>query len=433
MAELQRSNVASRRSKCKLGVITEPSPNIYLAYSDVTQEFDLRQTFVLDSWNSMKRAESSGALMRQSLFLLWLIFLPSGAVSDDGHSRRDLVFTLQLDSALQKELENVRAILDSDNISASIYISDKCYWEGVAGFTKQNPEVPVNADMIYGFGSIAKTFVASIVLQLVEENRLNLEDPLGKWLPQYPNIDTGITIRELLNHGSGLDDFYLDKDYEAEVDADLDRVWLPEETLKYVGPPPRVGVAPPKYSNTNYILLGMVIEAATGNSLEIELQYRITRPLQLNSTHLPKQGFDPERWADNTHLSNSRFSSLWAAGAIASTAREIAKWSQVLYSGNFLEDASMKSMLATEPRRIGQLTLPMGLGVWKFEGDSGFAWGHGGLFSPFKSATFYVPKLGISIAYSFSWTDSGEQLLPGSHLVQAFVGNRPDDISICLD
>ena len=135
-------------------------------------------------------------MMRQALFILWLIFVPPCAVSDDGHANKDPVFNSQLGDALQKELENVREILRSDNISASIYISDRCYWEGAAGVTTQNPEVPVNADMMFGFGSITKTFVAGIVLQLIEESRLSLEDPLGKWLPQYPNIDASITVRE---------------------------------------------------------------------------------------------------------------------------------------------------------------------------------------------------------------------------------------------
>ena len=136
---------------------------------------------------------------------------------------------------------------------------------------------------------------------------------------------------------------------------------------------------------------------------------------------------------DDTNLSNSRYSSVWAAGAIASTPREIAKWSHALYSGDFLEDASMKSMLVTEPRRIGRGTLPVGLGVWKVEIDSGLAWGNGGELYPFRSGTFYMPELGISIAYSFGWTDSGRLSRPGRHLVRAYIGNRPDDISMCFD
>ena len=371
--------------------------------------------------------------MHRTLFILWLILLPSCTVIDVSHAAGNTVFNPQLSDALQKALEKSKGILNTDNISASLYISDRCYWEGAAGVTKQNPDVPVDSDMLFGFGSITKTFVAGIVLQLVEEKKLGLEDPLGKWLPQYPNIDANITVRQLLNHGSGLSSYYSSKRYWSEVEADLDRVWLPEDMLKYVGPPRDTGSAPPKYSNTNYILLGMIIEAITGNSLEYELQRRITGPLQLDSTYLPKQDFDPERWADSTNLPSSLYSSLWAAGAIASTPRDIAKWSHTLYSGNFLQSASLESMLITEPRRIGKGRFPMGLGVWKFKVDGETAWGHGGLSYSFISRTFYLPELELSVAYSSSRSDVGGQHIPGNHLVKAYISNRPKNISMCFD
>ena len=371
--------------------------------------------------------------MHRTLFILWLILLLSCTAIDDSHAVEDTVFNPQLSDALQKTLEKVRGILKSDNISANLYISDRCFWEGAAGVTKQDPDVPVDSDMFFGFGSITKTFVAGIVLQLVEEKKLNLDDPLRKWLPQYPNIDANLTVRQLLNHGSGLDDFFRDESWWSEVKANLGRVWLPEDTLKYVGPPRDIGSAPPKYSNTNYILLGMIIEAITGNSLAHELQSRITGPLQLDSTYLPKQDFNPERWADSTNLFSSIYSSVWAAGAIASTPREIAKWSQTLYSGNFLQSASLDSMLITEPRRIGRSVIPMGLGVLKLKVEGETTWGHGGTLYPFKSRTFYLPELGLSVAYSYSWTEVGGQPISGNPLVRAYISNRPKNISMYFE
>ena len=175
--------------------------------------------------------------LHRTLFILWLILLSSCTAIDDSHAVEDTVFNPQLSDALQEALEKVRGILKSDNISASLYISDRCFWDGAAGGTKQDPEVPVDSDMLFGFGSITKTFVAGIVLQLVEEKKLGLEDPLRKWLPQYHYIDANITVRQLLNHGSGLGGYYGSKSYWSEIEADPDRVWLPEEPLKYVGPP----------------------------------------------------------------------------------------------------------------------------------------------------------------------------------------------------
>lgn len=372
--------------------------------------------------------------MGRALLIVLLASLSSCTAIDDSHAAGNTVFNSKLSNALQKGLEKARGILESANISASLYISERCYWEGTAGGKKQDPGIPVDPETIYGFGSITKTFVAGIVLQLVEERKLNLDDPLGKWLPQYPNIDASITVRQLLNHGSGLGGYYRNESYWSKIEADPDRVWLPEDTLKFVGPPQRKGVAPLRYTNTNYTLLGMIVEAISGKSLSHELKHRITDPLQLDSTYLPKPNFHPERWADSTNLSNSLFSSVWAAGAIASIPKDIAKWNHKLHSGNFLHPASLKSMRITEPRRIGRGgEIPMGLGVWKFERDGKTSWGHAGRFKPFLSATFYMPELDLSVAYSFIWSDGSGQFIPGDHLIRAYIDNRPDDISMCFD
>ena len=82
--------------------------------------------------------------------------------------------------------------------------------------------------MLFGFGSITKTFIAAIVLQLSEENKLGLEDTLRKWLQKYPNIDANLTVSHLLNHSSGLGNFTDGEHFWSDVETDLDRVWLPE-------------------------------------------------------------------------------------------------------------------------------------------------------------------------------------------------------------
>ncbi len=97
-------------------------------------------------------------------------------------SVEDPVFDSRLSGILQEALEEAARLQKADNISASLYISDQCYWEGASGTTTQDRSAPVRSDMLYGFASITKTFVAAIVLQLVEEKRLGLEDRLEKWL-----------------------------------------------------------------------------------------------------------------------------------------------------------------------------------------------------------------------------------------------------------
>lgn len=304
--------------------------------------------------------------MRLAITVLCLISLSSCAFLGNGHTVEDPVFGSQLSDTLQKALEEAAEFQGADGISASLYISERCHWEGTAGVTKQDHGTPIDSNMLFGFASITKTFVAAIVLQLVEENRLGLDDSLGKWLKKHPNIDENITVRQLLNHGSGLYN-YTNDPFWSDIEADSDRVWLPEDLLKYVKSPPDRGFDVPRYSNTNYLLLGMIIEAVTGSSLEHELQNRILGPLHLDSTYLARDDFDRERWANDTALYNSLYSGVWAAGAIASTSKDIAKWSHVLYSGNFLQAKSLESMLTTEARRIGNGGLSNGIGSLEIE------------------------------------------------------------------
>ena len=346
---------------------------------------------------------------------------------------KDLVFDPKLSDVLQKALEEAARVQGADSISASLYFSDQCHWEGTTGVTEQDPNIPVEPDMLFGFGSITKTFIAAIVLQLAEENKLGLEDTLGKWLEKYPNIDTNLTVSQLLNHSSGLGNFTDGEHFWSEAETDLDRVRLPEELLRYVGLPDSPDDIP-HYSNTNYILLGMIIEAATGNSVEQELENRIIGPLHLDSTYLPKDDFDPQRWANNTALSSSLYSGVWTAGAIASTSRDIAKWSHALYSGKFLQATSLEQMLTAEIRLNGRGgRIPMGMGVKKglVEGES--AWGHGGWLGHFVSMMFYLPKFDLSVAYSSSGADVSTQSAPGSYLVRAYLDSQPGNTPPCLD
>ncbi len=178
----------------------------------------------------------------------------------------------------------------------------------------------------------------------------------------------------------------------------------------------------------------MIIEAATGNPVEQELENRIIGPLHLDSTYLAKDDFDPQRWANNTALSSSLYSGVWTAGAIASTSRDIAKWSHTLYSGNFLQATSLEQMLTAEIGLYGRgLRIPMGMGVWKLLVEREPAWGHGGWLGHFRAMTFYLPKFELSVAYASSGARNLKQRVSVSHLVRAYIDNRPDDISVCFD
>jgi D-alanyl-D-alanine carboxypeptidase len=138
-------------------------------------------------------------------------------------------------------------------------------------------------------GSLTKAFVATVVLQLVAEHRLRLGDSIARWLPGLVPNGADITVHELLQHTSGIFDYTADSGFQQTLAADTTRVWRPRELVRIaVAHPP---VFPPgtsfAYSNTDYVLLGLVIQAATGQSVGQELRDRIFEPFGLRDASFP--------------------------------------------------------------------------------------------------------------------------------------------------
>jgi len=377
--------------------------------------------------------------MRQALLtLLWLVLLSFPVV--DGKSLagdrpasavHDPVFDRELSDALQQALEEARLAQGSESLSAGLYISERCQWQGATGVTAQDASTAVDPDTLFAFGSITKTFVAAVVLQLVEENRLALHDRLGKWLKKHPRIDPNITVRQLLNHSSGLGGYMKNKIFRSAVLRDPDRIWSPKEVLTYIASPSAAPGAGTLYTNTNYILLGLIIEAVTGNPVERELEDRIFGPLRLESTFLRKGDVAPRRWANSKAPPRSVYSTVWIAGAVVSTPRDIARWGHALFSGGVLKPASLQRVLKFEDRYLGQFRVPMGLGVWDLSLGDTVAWGHGGRLRPFLARMLYLPDLKLSVAYASSGGRGPG--IPGQHLGRAFKAHRPDDMSMCFE
>ena len=158
-----------------------------------------------------------------------------------------------------------------------------------AGVSQRQPRVALRTTDRFRAASITKSFVATVVLELVAEGRLSLDDTVEHWLPGLVPNGAAITLRELLNHTSGLFDFGDDQVWNQSRVADPQRIWLPKELIAAaVSHPPyfRPGTAW-HYSNTNYVLLGLIIEAATGRSLGDELRERLLQPLALGATSFP--------------------------------------------------------------------------------------------------------------------------------------------------
>ncbi len=236
-----------------------------------------------------------------------------------------------LSAALQTTVTNLRRQFNLEGLAAAVYVSEQCQWAGAAGSAARESDPDLDPAMTFGFASISKILIVALVLQLAETNLLSLDDPLHKWLPNYRNINSQITIRQLLGHTSGIYN-YLDHPADPFIsNSDPNRIWQPEEILGSYVLAPRF---PPGtnygYSNTNYLLLGMIMEAVTGTAVETELANRIFVPLNLQHTFLGAGDLLTDQskgvnWSSATHVHPANFSKAWTAYGIASAVSDIAR------------------------------------------------------------------------------------------------------------
>ncbi|MCU4981102.1 beta-lactamase family protein [Bacillus cereus] len=279
-------------------------------------------------------------------------------------------------------------------------------WGYAAGVANLSTKKPMKTDFRFRIGSVTKTFTATVVLQLAAENRLNLDDSIEKWLPgviQGNGYDAKqITIRQMLNHTSGIAEYSRLK--EADFFKNTKKSFTAEELVKIgLSLPP--DFAPGKgwsYSNTGYVLLGILIEKVTGNSYAEEIENRIIEPLELSNTFLPGNSsvipgtnhargyFRPDgasELKDVTYYNPSIGSS---AGDMISTADDLNKFFSYLLSGKLLKEQQLKQMLTTVPTGWAELDR-YGLGIYETKLPNGVSiWGHsGGIpgFSTFAGGT----------------------------------------------
>jgi D-alanyl-D-alanine carboxypeptidase len=275
--------------------------------------------------------------------------------------------------------------------------------------------------MLFNIASVGKNFVAILVCQLAKEGRLSLDDPLGKWLPDYPNIDKAITIRQLLDHTSGISDWvqhpqspYQQRPFDA---IDFEEASSPEEVVTtLVGEP----YFPPgggfHYSSTNYTLLGMIAAKAAGSTVAEEIRRRFLEPLRIEHTVILEDGqrvpgalkvahawwdADEDGTPDDVTSRPQTWIATRSPALIYSTAEDLARWSQALYGGQVLDRPWLEQVLAfhrpapTAPG--GPFATGYGLGTQEFRLGGLAMWGHLGWQFGYTSSMLYVPKRSASV------------------------------------
>jgi D-alanyl-D-alanine carboxypeptidase len=300
---------------------------------------------------------------------------------------------------------------------------DGSTWAGAAGVADLESLAPLSPDARFRAGSIAKTFVATVVLQLVEEGAFGLDDPLSALLPASV-VDAfegseDVTLRMLLNHTSGIPEWD-DEEVDAFIAANPGKVWEASEFLDLAAAKPRL-FAPGAgwaYSNTNYNLLGLIIERATGRSWREEVTARVLEPLALAHTYLPDPG-DVSINGDYMHgygvmdgnvvdLSHVDPSMAGAAGggALVTTASDLTIFLDALLSGSLFRDPATLDAMTEFVDVVGESgQIGYGLGLERRllpDGTEGI--GNAGGTAGYLAFVGYFPDLDLTLAVAVDAT-----------------------------
>ncbi|MFC1627624.1 serine hydrolase domain-containing protein [Gemmatimonadota bacterium] len=327
---------------------------------------------------------------------------------------------------LQARIDSFQAAGDFPGVSVGIRLPDGTSFGLVAGVSDRATGREMQPEDRMLVGSTGKTFVAAVALQLVSEEKLDLDAHvryyLGgeSWYNRLPNGDA-VTVRMLMTHTSGIIRYEFNEAFLTDLLADPDRVWRPEELVAYLfdTDAPFAAGQGWTYSDTNYILLGMIIERLTGRTLYQEIEDRLLIPLKLDemvpsdSRVIPGliQGYAGQGNAftgtdevihDGQFAINPQFE--WAGGGFAGTPRTLARWAADIYEGRAYDPALLEEALDGVPARLGRDTT-YGLGVIIWPMGAGTAWGHSGFFPGYLTEMRYFPEHRIAIAWQVNTSD----------------------------
>jgi D-alanyl-D-alanine carboxypeptidase len=310
------------------------------------------------------------------------------------------IFDDLLSSNLQNQLDKVRSESQFMGMSAAIISDEHGLWTGTSGFSQESSNKVITSDMIFGIGSVTKTYITTLVMQLEDEGILSINDSLYQWLPSYPNIDSTTTIKQLLKHESGIFNLTESPLFFEIIDQNPLHVWQDEEIiLNLVDQPLFKPGAAYSYSNTNFILLGMILKKATAKSISTLLKERILIPLKLNDTFLAiedsLEGNIAHGWLDvdgDAKLDdlteilprNAFYSAVWTSAAIFSTAENTAVFMKALFNGELVSANSLNKMMDINA------TTHSGLGVFGFVTPENISMmGHDGFTLEYSAFVYY--------------------------------------------
>jgi D-alanyl-D-alanine carboxypeptidase len=342
---------------------------------------------------------------------------------------------MRLESRMQQKLDALKQNVSFPGATVGFILADGRSSAVSTGYADVENKIPLKpADRMLA-GSIGKTYVAAVLLQLIEDGKIGLDDKLMAWLgsevwvKRLPNA-ADLTIRCLMTHSSGIPEYFEMKGSIAALRSNPERIWAPAELVAFVlDAKPLFAVGEGwSYADTNYMLLGLVAEKATGKPLFEEISQRLLKPLHLDRTipsnrrSLPEMAVgysmrgspfrvEGRTIVDGKFLINPQFE--YAGGGLASTPEDLARWAKALYEGKvFRKRETLQAMLTgveASSGRGGGMGKQYGLGVQIADSEWGPSYGHGGWFPGYLSEMAYFPKYQVAVALQFN-TDAGQSL-----------------------
>jgi D-alanyl-D-alanine carboxypeptidase len=350
-------------------------------------------------------------LHRTALLSALLIGL-CGCTTEPDPADPDTLFDPELAVDLATALQNLHATFEPPGIVAAVAVPGKTVWVGAVGDADLDG-TPLVGDEAFKVASVSKSFVAGLVMTLVDEGMLAIDDTIETWIDGHPRADE-ITVQMLLNHTAGVPEFNITPAFQRAAASR----WTDDELLALVAKadlnaPPGLEHA---YSNTHFVMLSMIVEEATESPWQDELDTRVLQPLDLADTWAPD---DAEGWGDIVHgylggqdLTDSIHpSGIGAAGNVLSNAENLARWARGLWGEGLLSSESTEAL--TADRFDLGTGVGYGLGTLIFDDADGGQHCHNGALNGYVAWVGYRPGLDVGIAV----------------IANAWVGGNPPNFS----
>jgi len=357
---------------------------------------------------------------------IWVLVFSGLVVANDLSRQTDPAKYEKLKSSIQSRLDEWHKKANFPGATVGVTLANGDSFGVATGYSNRKSKTPMKPTDVMMAGSVGKTYVAATALRLVYEKKFGLDDNISRylgdeeWFERLPN-SKDIKIRHLMNHTSGLVRYEMNPAFLKDMLANPDKVWKPREQISYLFDSkaafePGMGW---DYSDTNYIVLGIILEKITGKKYYEIAKQRILTPLKLNKTQPQisrvidglisgyagkghQFGGEDEMIQNGKYVFNPQWE--WTGGGMVTNSVELSRWGKAMYEGKaFPKEMLAEMLVGTDAPALGP-GAKYGLGVIIRKTPKGLTYGHSGFFPGYYTDLMYFPEHKIAVAIQINST-----------------------------